>query len=130
MIDMNKEEILRVLKKYNFDSNKYIVISGAAMVLLGIKESTNDIDIAIKEEYYDYLLTNYNCVFEKNNEYNKRVYFIDNVINFSSSYYKNNFVLIEDIPVQTIEDILELKLFLNREKDKKDIEFIKEFINE
>ena len=130
MIDMNKEEILKVLKKYNFDKDKYIVISGAAMVLLGIKEKTNDIDIAIKEEYYDYLLNNYSCTFERVNEHNNKIYFIDDVINFSSSYYKSNFVLVDDIPVQTIEDILELKLYLNREKDKKDIELIKEFMNE
>ena len=100
------------------------------MVLLGIKESTNDIDIAIKEEYEEYLLNNYNCVFEKNNDYSKAVYFIDNVINFSVSYYNKKDILIDDIPVQKPEDILILKISLNREKDKKDIKFIKEFMNE
>ena len=60
----------------------------------------------------------------------KKVYFIHDIINFSSTYYKNNRLIIEEIPIQTANDILELKLFLKREKDYKDIELIKEYINE
>lgn len=130
MIDMNKKDIIDTLKKYNFDSTKYIVISSAAMVLLGIKDTTKDIDIAVSDDYYEYLLKNYNCKFESINEYGKKVYFIHDIINFSSTYYKNNRLIIEEIPIQTANDILELKLFLKREKDYKDIELIKEYINE
>lgn len=130
MIDMNKKDIIDTLKKYNFDSTKYIVISSAAMVLLGIKNTTKDIDIAVSDDYYEYLLKNYNCKFERINEYGKKVYFIHDIINFSSTYYKNNRLIIEEIPIQTANDILELKLFLKREKDYKDIELIKEYINE
>lgn len=130
MIDMNKKDIIDTLKKYNFDSTKYIVISSAAMVLLGIKDTTKDIDIAVSDDYYEYLLKNYNCKFERINEYDKKVYFIHDIINFSSTYYKNNRLIIEEIPIQTANDILELKLFLKREKDYKDIELIKEYINE
>lgn len=130
MIDMNKKDIIDTLKKYNFDSTKYILISSAAMVLLGIKDTTKDIDIAVSDDYYEYLLKNYNCKFERINEYGKKVYFIHDIINFSSTYYKNNRLIIEEIPIQTANDILELKLFLKREKDYKDIELIKEYINE
>lgn len=130
MIDMNKKDIINTLKKYNFDPTKYIVISSAAMVLLGIKDTTKDIDIAVSDDYYEYLLNNYNCKFERINEYGKKVYFIHDIINFSSTYYKNNRLIIEEIPIQTANDILELKLFLKREKDYKDIELIKEYINE
>ena len=130
MIDINKKDIIDTLKKYNFDSTKYIVISSAAMVLLGIKDTTKDIDIAVSDDYYEYLLKNYNCKFERINEYGKKVYFIHDIINFSSTYYKNNRLIIEEIPIQTANDILELKLFLKREKDYKDIELIKEYINE
>ncbi|MCI5879331.1 MAG: hypothetical protein MRZ34_00895 [Bacillales bacterium] len=127
---MNKKDIIDTLKKYNFDSTKYIVISSAAMVLLGIKDTTKDIDIAVSDDYYEYLLKNYNCKFERINEYGKKVYFIHDIINFSSTYYKNNRLIIEEIPIQTANDILELKLFLKREKDYKDIKLIKEYINE
>ena len=50
MIDMNRKEIIEKLKQYNFDKSNYIVISGAAMVLLGIKDKTSDIDIATTQD--------------------------------------------------------------------------------
>lgn len=130
MIDMNKSQILEKLKKYNFDKNQYLVISSAAMVILGIKEETSDIDIAVTESYYKYLLKNKDCVFERVNEYGISCYLIDEIINFATTYYDINKIFIEDIPVQQPKKILELKRSLNREKDKKDINLIKEFINE
>ena len=80
MIDMNKKDIIKILKEYKLDTNNFIVISGASMVLQGIKDTTSDIDIAVKKDYYNYLLKNYNCTFDKINKYNNKVYFIDNVI--------------------------------------------------
>lgn len=127
---MNKEEIINILKKYNFDKSKYLVISGAAMVLLGLKEKTNDIDIAVSKDYYEYLLSNYDAVFEGYNKLNNKCYMINNVINFGIDYYDNKKIIIDEIPVQDINDILKLKLFLNRKKDKKDIENIKKYIEE
>lgn len=130
MIDMNKLDIINALKKYNLDKNEYIVISGAAMVLYGIKEETGDIDIAVSQNYYSYLLNNYDCIFKKVNEYGNKVYIIDNIIDFSTTYYKEEKVYVNAIPLQSLKDILKLKLNLNREKDKIDIEKIKEFLNE
>lgn len=130
MIDMNKQQIIKILKQYNFDNKEYIVISGAAMVLLGIKENTNDIDIAVTSNYYNYLLSKYECILEIINQYGVKVYFIDNIINFSTSYYSENKIFIDNIPVQSIQNIVNLKSKLNREKDKKDMKLIEEFINE
>ena len=124
---MNREEIIEKLKEYNFDKNKYIVISGAAMVLLGIKSKTHDIDIAVKEDYKDYLVDNYNVTFDRMNEYNEPVYFIDNIVNFAVTYYSDKKEYVEDIPVQNVNDILRLKKRLNREKDKIDIEKLEEY---
>lgn len=121
---MNKEDIIKLLNQYNFDKNKYVVISGAAMVLLGIKPTTNDIDISVTPSYCKYLLNKYNCILEKEKDNGVKVYFIDNVINFSTDYFDNNLLFIEDIPVQSINNLLLLKQSLNREKDKKDIELI------
>ena len=53
---LNRKEILKVIKKYDLDTSKFIVISGAAMVLLGIKEETQYIDIATTKDYYEFLL--------------------------------------------------------------------------
>lgn len=124
---MNRKEIIEKLKQYNFDKSNYIVISGAAMVLLGIKDKTSDIDIATTQDYNDYLVDNYNVTFEKINEYNEPVYFIDNIVNFAVTYYSDKKEYVEDIPVQNVNDILRLKKRLNREKDKIDIEKLEEY---
>ena len=130
MIDMKKQEIISVLKKYNFDKSKYLVISGAAMVLLGIKEETSDIDIAVTKDYYNYLLDNYNAIFDKYNVSNNKCYMIDNLINFGIDYYDNKRIIVNDIPVQLSDRILDLKIYLNRQKDINDIEKIKKYIEE
>ena len=124
---MNRKEIIEKLKQYNFDKSNYIVISGAAMVLLGIKDKTSDIDIAVTQDYNDYLVDNYNVTFDRINEYNEPVYFIDNIINFAVTYYSDKKEYVEDIPVQNVNDILRLKKRLNREKDKIDIEKLEEY---
>ncbi len=46
---MNKNKINEILNYYSLDNNKYIVISGAAMVLQDVKEYTSDIDIAVSK---------------------------------------------------------------------------------
>ena len=122
---MNKKEIIEILRKYNFDQNKYVVIAGAAMVLHGLKETTSDIDLSVGEEYLKSLFENYNCQFEKENEYGKKVYYIDDIIDIGVSYMPTKIEMIDDIPVSSVEDIIKLKKHLNREKDKLDLEKIK-----
>ena len=127
---MNKKDIYETLQKYNFDKNKYIVISGAAMVIQGVKDSTTDIDIAVSKDYYNYLLKKYNCTFDCINKFKNRVYFIDNIINFSLSYYDSEYKIIDDIKIQSLKSIKKLKESLKRAKDKKDINLIEKKLND
>lgn len=126
---LNKEQIIALLHQYNFDSKKYVVLSSAAMVMQDIKMSTKDIDISVTKDYYKYLLNNYPCTFEKESKFGRDVYFINNIINFGMDFYTKDYILIEDIPVQKLEDVKKLKLFLNRDKDKRDIALIDKALN-
>lgn len=124
---LNKDNILKTLKEYNFDSQNYIIISGAALVLQDVKEYTSDIDITVSNKLYSQLLKNYNCSFEKEID-NYNVWFIDNIINFSNNYYgKIEYIELFGYKVQTIDSVLNLKNKLNRLKDKKDIQYIMDF---
>lgn len=127
---INKEQIEALLNKYLLNKNEFIVLSGSALVLYGIKDETHDIDVSVSKEYFEFLLETYKCEIEKydvkNNVY---VYYIDNVINFSTNYYDVDYNVINGFKIQTIESILELKESLNREKDKKDIVKIKRYLN-
>ena len=129
---MNKKEILDILEKYNLNNKEIIIISGAAMVLRGLKEKTDDIDIAISEKYEKELLESFDCQFEKEITDDKKykTYFIDNIINFSTHYYdKYSGESLYGYKVQKVEDILELKQKLNRDKDQEAIKKIQKFIN-
>ena len=128
-MNFSKKEILEKLEKYNFDSNEYIIISSAALVLQDVKGYTSDIDIACSNSMYDTLLKKYNCLFEKKDGQYK-VWFIDGLINFSNHYYNDiEYIELFGYKVQTIESVLSLKRNLNRKKDKNDIKLILDFYN-
>ena len=125
---MNKNEIIDTINKYRLDKSKFIVISGAALVLLDVSEKAHDIDISCDEDYFEYLLENYDCEFERTNEFGKKAYLIDNVINFGVSFRPKEIEIIDGIKCSSLKDILELKKFLNRKKDKKIIEKLEEIL--
>ena len=114
-----KNDILKILNKYNFNQKDFIVLSGASLVLQNIKEYTSDIDIAVSNELYSEILEKYNCLFEKQID-NYNIWFIDNIINFSNHYYtETKYIDLFGLKVQTIDSIFELKRNLNRLKDNK-----------
>ena len=128
---MNKQEIIDNLKKYNLDKKEYYILSGASLVLQNIKETTYDIDITVTKKLEQYLLNNYKCEIEKIDENNIKVYYIDNILNFSTNLYnKDEIIIYNNYPVQSLEAIIKLKTKLNRTKDIRDIELIKKHIKE
>lgn len=60
---MNKTQVIEVLettiKSYNLKPGDYIVTCGAALVLHGVKDECNDIDITLTDETYDRLYKKY-----------------------------------------------------------------------
>lgn len=130
MNKLNKEQILNILKKYNFDKNEFIILSGASMVMYGIREYTSDIDIAVSNNLYNNLINNYKCTLERYDEQNKvNVYFIDNVINFSTNFYNDcKYKIIDNIKCQTIDAIIKMKKSFNREKDLRDIKELEKYL--
>ena len=52
---MTKEEIFKELKKLDLPKDKYIVISGASLVVQDIIDETDDIDLTCSKEFYDKL---------------------------------------------------------------------------
>ncbi|MBS7020870.1 MAG: hypothetical protein KH135_03235 [Firmicutes bacterium] len=124
---MNREEILKILDNYQFNPKEFVILSGASMVLQGMKEKTTDIDITTTDSLYKQLLNTYSCVLEKKVGMHS-VWFIDNVINFSNHYYDTiEYIEYDGYQVQTLDSILKLKESLGREKDKEDIKKLRLF---
>ena len=126
---MNKKQIIDTIEKYHLDKSKFIVISGAALVLLGQEKTTKDIDIWCDIDCCDYLLSNYDCKFERINELGKKAYLIDDIINFGTSFKPLDVVIVEGIQCSSLRDVLELKKFLKRDKDKFIISKLEKYLN-
>ena len=122
---MTKEEILKKLEILKNDKDDFIVISGASMVVQGVKEETGDIDIAVNDKF----IKKYENISKV-----KKVYLGNNVyeykdFDFSKNFYnKDEVININGYNFSTLEDVRNLKKFLNRPKDRKDITKIDLFI--
>lgn len=125
---MNRNDIIKVINKYNLNKNDFIIIGGASLVMHGIIDKTSDIDIWCSSTYCKYLLNNYECKLERINELNEKAYMIDDIINFGISFKPNNIDIIDNIKVSSVYDTYLLKKYLNREKDKELIKILKKLL--
>ena len=116
---MTKKDIIETLNNYNLNKDKFIIISGAALVLQNFSNQTHDIDIWVSKDYYEYLLSNFNCEFDRINEFGNKAFMIDDVINFSFDFCPKNYVYINGYKVASLRDCYNVKKLLNRDKDKK-----------
>lgn len=115
---MTKNDIIEILNNYNLDKDKFIIISGAALVLQNFSNQTHDIDIWVSKDYYEHLLSNFNCEFDRINEFGNKAFMIDNVINFSFDFCPKNYVYINGYKVASLRDCYNVKKLLNRDKEK------------
>lgn len=122
---MNKEEILNKLKNLELDINEYCVISGAALVLYEILDTTSDIDMTCTNKYYNSIIWP-----EKEGAFGKMIKYNDIFEISDNLYKKNRFNIINGYRVSLLEDILETKLMLNRSKDKEIINKLESIIKE
>ncbi len=119
---ITEKEIYKIIQKYNLPKEEFIILAGSSLVIRGIKNKTNDLDIAVSPNLYNYLLKNYNPIKEEN------TYVIDN-LNFGSLYYNEDFDIINGYKVQKLNNLIKFKQKLNREKDKKDLILINKYLN-
>ena len=124
---MNKHEYLQKLDQLELDKKRYCIISGGAMVMLGLKEKTNDIDIRVKPDYFEELKDIYQ--FKKSDKYDNLYELSDEIEVAVCDFESKDIDYIDGYPVNSIENELAWKIQHNREKDKQDIENIKKYLN-
>lgn len=122
---LGKKDIIERLNTQLFISKDYWVITGAAMVLYGIKEETKDIDLGAGSKFIDeFISLGYEYSFCSDGT--RKVVFEEFEI-FENWIYDTT-TLIDDIPVISLNGLIEMKTQIGREKDFRDIEAIKEFM--
>lgn len=124
---MNRADIIQRLNGINFDTKEYWVITGGAMVLYGIKEETNDIDLGCSKKMADELeKKGYNVTFLDDGT--RRIAFEDDVEIFENWLF-DRVQMIENIPVISLKGLITMKKQIGREKDYADIRKIEDFLN-
>lgn len=118
---MNKQEILKKIETSKLDLSKIIILSGASLVLQGVEETTNDIDVSCLKEYYDTLKWK-----TKKGAFDVEIKYKDVFEIGYNLYYPKDIVKVDGIPCLSLEKCLEIKEKLHREKDKTIIRKLKE----
>ena len=124
---MDKKEILRCLSEFPYDRNEYWVITGGAMALYGIREQTTDIDLGCSKRLAD-LLEADGCLFQQTDD-GKRWFKYGENIEIFEDWLMDTVETVCGFHVVSIKGLIEMKHELGRDKDKKDIELIKAFLN-
>lgn len=126
---MNKQELiskmLHAADKYNID--KYEVGAGGHLVMLGLRDTTDDIDVSVDEKTF-WRLVNENLLPVKEIEDGILLAPLteDIDIHVKDGVLAEN--IIEEVQCCTEEDTLLLKQTLNRCKDQKDIAKLKAYM--
>lgn len=123
---MNKNDIINRLEDLNFDKNGYWVLAGSAMVLHGIRPETHDIDMGCTKEFADELETE-GYPIAVMSDGTRRITYAEDMEIFEDWIF-DRVVFVEEIPVISLEGLLEMKRNLGREKDLRDIQMIEEFL--
>lgn len=124
---MNKVEYLKEIDKLNLDKNEYCIISGGVMLLYNLRDQTEDIDIKVTKKLFNELTSRFNLTKSPKFSY---LYELSNNIEIAlMDFDKNDIVWIDGYPVESLEKQLEWKLSNNREKDKRDIKIIRNFLD-
>ena len=122
---MNKQEIIENLSLFPYSRDDYWIITGAAMVLYGIREQTSDIDIGcttsmanqLEQAGYSYKIT----------ESGNRWFKFNNTIEIFENWLNDTVTVVDGIPVITVQGLIEMKQELGRQKDLEDIKLIQDY---
>ena len=123
---MNKQEYLQKLDELALDKNKYCIISGGVMLMLGLRDKTSDIDIKVTSDYFEELKSRFN--FKKSPKFSYLYELSDEVEVAVQDFTKESIEYVDGYPINKIENELDWKIKNNREKDKPDIERIKKYL--
>lgn len=123
---LNKNEIIKLLKEINLPTNEYWLLAGSALVMYGIKERTNDIDLGCNNKLFNELIEKgYETKFMHNG---CRGLDISNYIEVAEEWESGKIVLVDGFQVASLESIREGKLARGKEKDLRDVDLIDEYL--
>lgn len=121
---MDKESIFKKLDDMQLDKEKVMIVSGASLVVHGVIDETDDIDLACEKSYYDALKWK-----TKTGAYGLEIKYHDVFeIGCDNLYFPNDVNIINGYKFLNLQKCLEMKKELNRSKDKNTIKILEKYI--
>ena len=120
---MNKEELLKLLKGLKIDIEEFVILSSSALVLRDIFDSAGDLDIAVTEKGLKQLKSNYSLILKDNGWY-----IVNDKVECVLSDMTGKKEKVGNYYLQCIYDYLKYLESSDREKDKKRIPLVKQYI--
>ncbi len=127
--------IISDVKKLNLPIGEYLVVGGSALAARNIRQY-DDIDLIVTNKLYEKLkkdgweekekVINHFHLYKYNAEVAKNFSHIEGCKLITENVIKNADI-IEGVPFMSLDDLIELKQAMGRDKDIKDIELIHEY---
>lgn len=119
---LNKNDIVRIMNEFGLPKENYWIVTGAGLVMHGVKSQTKDIDLGCTTKLCDSLI--YRGYDAQVLEDGLRLIKIGDNIEIFENWFVDSIVELDGLPVATLESIKKQKIELGREKDLKDIDLI------
>lgn len=120
---MDRAEFIRRLEECGFPKSEYMIMSGGSMLMRGLRQSTEDMDLCISEKLAAQLDLEH-C--PKNS---KGYYSPFEDMEVSVNLGERPYDTVDGFQCETLESVLEFKRSLMRDKDIRDIEAIERYLN-
>ena len=124
---MDRKAIIEKLSAFPYDRGEYWVVTGAAMVLYGVRPETGDIDLGCSKALADRFEADGYLCGQRDNGKRRFRYGAD--IEIFEEWLYDRTETVEGFRVITLFGLLEMKTALGREKDLRDIALIRAFQN-
>lgn len=124
---LDRGDILRILKEIELPLGEYWVVSGAALVLYGVREFTRDVDVGCTAALIDALIKG-GCPWRKSERDGARIVALGEDAEALENWNVEEIGEIEGFPVAGLKDIRRQKEELGRDKDWADIRLIDDFL--
>lgn len=128
---MKKEQFVKEYKEFvqlhGLDVEKTVAASGGAMLMMGLREETGDIDLDVEPSEFTWLLLKG----YKTHRFGKDQILVNEATENVDVHTCDNFdetTITEGVCHYTAEAVLRFKKKLNREKDQKDIKVLTDYL--
>ena len=122
---LNREDVLRIVRGFDFIEEDCWLTSGAALVLYGVREFTHDVDLICTRELADRLEAQ-GVPFRRNG--NTRIFSYGDDVELLEDWDTEEVVELEGLRSASLLSIRKQKEKLGREKDLRDIALIDAFL--